>query len=519
MNRLACMLILAANLTAALPLTLAAAERAPEEEAGTAYRQGQFETSGRLFLRAARASPERAATHAYNAACAFARAGQPDHAFDALDLAIHHGLHDAAGLASDEDLASLRGLPRWPALVQRVQVLESTAKAAVTIMSDHSLPLATRILAAHSAAKRAPELLANPNSLFAQLFSNMAAFGGEYELAGRTYLRVNSDAYSLDGGDHAEVDGPAALLRATASRKAVFFNESHALPISRVVVASMLAPLRAQGFDTLAVEALSVVPAPAGSSCAISELSDAGLAFRGHPVGDTGYYINEPVFADLVTRAIALGYRVVAYETAGGPEETQQAREAGMARNLGCLFKERPGTRLVALAGFGHISELDTFMGQKGGAMARHFKDASGIDPLSVDTTLFAGRPSLAPGAAFRVFQAADGTLVGAPDRGYDVVATVGGSASRSDARDSWLSLGGGRRAARVEPRACGAARPCVVEAVDAASSDLRVAGDRCTLQPGEDGCTLFLRPGSYRIRGTSELGSRSERRILRVER
>ncbi|MBL8862636.1 MAG: hypothetical protein JNK02_11570 [Planctomycetes bacterium] len=53
----------------------------------------------------------------YNLACSLALTGRTDEAFRTLERAILHGYDDPAHLSLDEDLASLRGDPRFAALL------------------------------------------------------------------------------------------------------------------------------------------------------------------------------------------------------------------------------------------------------------------------------------------------------------------------------------------------------------------------------------------------------------------
>jgi predicted esterase len=57
----------------------------------------------------------------YNHACALARLGRKDDAFAALDRAAQAGYGDADHMQADEDLASLRGDPRYAAVVDKVK--------------------------------------------------------------------------------------------------------------------------------------------------------------------------------------------------------------------------------------------------------------------------------------------------------------------------------------------------------------------------------------------------------------
>ncbi len=82
-----------------MALAYAAAER-------VCFVRGDFEQAAQLAEAAFREEPQ--PTLAYDAACAWARAGKPESALRMLTLAAQNGFHDAATAATDPDLASLR---------------------------------------------------------------------------------------------------------------------------------------------------------------------------------------------------------------------------------------------------------------------------------------------------------------------------------------------------------------------------------------------------------------------------
>jgi hypothetical protein len=93
-------------------------------QAQEAYDQKRYADSARLFA----AAVEKGATHPnvfYNAACSYALAGDAGQAFGFLDRAIDAGYRDAKHLQADTDLTSLRGDPRWKAVVARCEAAES----------------------------------------------------------------------------------------------------------------------------------------------------------------------------------------------------------------------------------------------------------------------------------------------------------------------------------------------------------------------------------------------------------
>jgi hypothetical protein len=171
------------------------------------------------------------------------------------------------------------------------------------------------------------------------------------------------------------------LLAATAEERLVMFNEVHFAPHHRRLVTELLPQLYAQGFRYLALEALWE--------------DGETLAARGFPTTRSGFYLREPAFAELVRRALDLGFQLVGYDF------YTKDREAEQAQNLyERTFGRDPDARVVVLAGFGHIHE-----GAPRGRpmMAQLLKKNYGIDPLTIDQAEFSGgEPGVAivePGA------------------------------------------------------------------------------------------------------------------------
>lgn len=124
------------------------------------------------------------------------------------------------------------------------------------------------------------------------------------------------------------------------------------------------------------------------------------LGRRGYPaLGKTGYYTNEPLYGDLVRTAMALGFKIVAYEysnEAGDGSmvspDYQKKRDRGQAQNLYArVFQNNPDAKLVVQAGYDHIHERDR---EFWSPMAAYFREVTGIDPLTVEQTEMSERSS-----------------------------------------------------------------------------------------------------------------------------
>ena len=163
-----------------------------------------------------------------------------------------------------------------------------------------------------------------------------------------------------------------AILDAARSRQVVMVNESHHVSQHRAFMHSLLKPLYDAGFRYLAAEVLNVsVPRGADVSNLDNQVRD-----------------DDPVTAELMHTAHALGYHLVAYDinTGNGFEE----RERTQARNIAAVIEQDSTARVVVLAGLGHINEQETSTGYT--YMAHYFRDRTGIDPLTIDQTALTER-------------------------------------------------------------------------------------------------------------------------------
>lgn len=303
-----------------------------------------------------------------------------------------------------------------------------------------------------------------------------------------------------------------AIARLAKDRKAVFFNENHSYPLTRTLTVQMLARLRKEGFDTFAAETLYQTDMEA-------------LPKRGYVVSDTGFYTEEPVYAEMVNEALRLGYRVVAYEALS--DATGDARETEQARNLKReVFDKHPDARLVVNAGYAHIQEHGKYLG--GAAMAQHFSRMTDIDPLTVEQTMLIPHDKqasdhpyyrdavqrLAPTQPI-VFTDKDGKPWSLKPKAYDISVLFPEEVLQRG-RPTWLALGGQRVPYEVSGRMCDEQYPCMAEARYEGDPDEAVPADRAViefkgrvaafgdkLRQSSDPhpvTELWLRPGKYEI-------------------
>ena len=169
------------------------------------------------------------------------------------------------------------------------------------------------------------------------------------------------------------LDATQEIVMQIADKRIVMFNEEHHNPFHRLYLETLLTDFKKQGFSVLAVETLN--------------WEDKELNSRKYAISATGTYTKEPYFANLVRKAIKLGYTVLPYETRDTLDYSIANREKNQANNLAKILKEKPGKVLV-LAGYMHIAEkpLQGYHGVNEW-MASILKREHGIDPLTIDQT------------------------------------------------------------------------------------------------------------------------------------
>ena len=319
--------------------------------------------------------------------------------------------------------------------------------------------------------------------VFGQYLSWYQTFIGDYDAARATFSIARNaqadDAPSPLAAGFNPRPADAVIERLAQGRRAVFFNEAHSAPVTRTLTIQMLAKLRALGFDCFAAEALST--------------ADHDLARRGYPTADSGLYIDEPIYGEMIRAALRLGYKVIAYDA--DDNGSGDAREKACAESLyQQTFARDPQARLVVNAGFGHIQKSGAHLG--GASMAEEFAKISGIEPLSIEQTMLieharpaqdhpfyrAAMSAPHPDRPF-VYVGADGKPWTLKPGQYDV-SVFFPPETRVDGRPTWPGLYGARLPYAVDAQLCHGTMPCLIEARYANEGDDAVAADRVVMGP-----------------------------------
>ena len=152
--------------------------------------------------------------------------------------------------------------------------------------------------------------------------------------------------------------------------------------------------------------------------------------------------------------------------------------------------------------------------------MAARLKSATGLDPLTVDTTFCRygdHHPATAPGRVFLDMEGKPSTF-GPYEGKVDLAVHLPWPEERTG-----LAAASAHRSALGKPVAIpDALKPVqgriVIEAFRRDQAETTLPMDRLLLRPGDEGLSLFLPPGSYQLIGWGENGLEQGRMTIEVE-
>ncbi len=351
--------------------------------------------------------------------------------------------------------------------------------------------------------------------IFGQYLSWFQTFIGDYDGAAASFSiaqpRQDDDGPSPIGAGYTLKPAADVILEMAKARRAVFFNEAHSAPITRTLTIELLPKLRELGYNYFAAETLYD--------------TDRDLQKRGYATPKSGFYVNEPLYGEMIHTALRLGFKVIPYdvENAGAGDARERA---GAERLYQEVFKKDPNAKLVVNAGFAHVQKSGKYL--RGSSMGEFFKQISGIDPLTVEQTMMMqhGRPNqdhpyyaaIVQQLKFNkpsVFVATDGKVWTLKPDKYDI-SVVFPTHAIIRSRPNWLVLDGERTVYAISSDMCRNQYPCMVEAYDASEGEDAVPADRALLnmfdaqtsenerlQNGmvQSQSRLFLRPGTYHLK------------------
>lgn len=183
---------------------------------------------------------------------------------------------------------------------------------------------------------------------------------------------INYSASKIDSlrQNYTTKDAVDYIIEQAKEHQIVVINEAHHSSLHRFFTKSLLRKLFDNGYRNLGLETLSY-----------GERLDSSLHRRKYPVLETGHYIKDPQFGNLVREALEVGYQLFPYEnmSMGGGKP----REIAQAKNIAEVIKANPGEKFLIYCGFEHVYEGPHRTWEK--AMAGRLTEYTGIDPLTID--------------------------------------------------------------------------------------------------------------------------------------
>lgn len=173
---------------------------------------------------------------------------------------------------------------------------------------------------------------------------------------------------------YSKVNAIDYIVEQAKKNQVVIINEAHHNSFHRVFTKSLLKKLYNKGYKNLGLEALSN-----------GKRNDTLLNKRKHPVQETGYYIKDPQFGDLVRTALQIGYHVFPYEQT--TNSNGKPREIEQAKNIQKVIQSRPNEKFLIHSGFDHALEGKHNYWEK--AMAGRLTEFTGINPLTINQVVY----------------------------------------------------------------------------------------------------------------------------------
>lgn len=179
------------------------------------------------------------------------------------------------------------------------------------------------------------------------------------------------------------VEPVAYIAERAAGARVTMINEAHDMPQTRALIMKVAAVLRGEGYAGYGAETFNM---------------QIGSYEPDWPQIEDGWYSREPIYGRLIRQLRRQKYRLLNYEfipladSKGSFAQQADEREMGEASNLmmqqtGLQRSLGDGVKILVHVGYGHLTEKAA----EGHAvqMGQRFKEASGIDPLTIDQTVF----------------------------------------------------------------------------------------------------------------------------------
>ena len=296
--------------------------------------------------------------------------------------------------------------------------------------------------------------------------------------------------------DISHTDARKYIIDKAKDQQVIMINEAHCKPLHRVFTLSLLDDLYKQGFRYLAMEALS----------------NYSTQFVQKVDMTTGHYIAEPIGAELVRKALKLGYTLVPYEDTATIHHSGTQRDSTQAANIYKVLKKDPEAKILVHAGYGHVSEEP--IGNNYIPLGMAFKKLSGIDPFTIDQTEMTDGSNFEYGRIFydlyikkyplqytSVAMQKNKPVSPLESTGYDLT-VIHPKTMYKNGRATWYSLNGSRAEIPVQPaeRNLFMVQAYYQNEYSEKNLGLKIPADQTYITAENGYYHLYLRKGKYKL-------------------
>lgn len=207
------------------------------------------------------------------------------------------------------------------------------------------------------------------------MLTTFSSFAGDVKENESAYINSRHwDTDIVEDSSYTALNAVDEIDSIAHKHQVIMFNESHIDPRGRLFLTNLLPTLKAAGFTYLFLEGLR----------------EDDINERGFPLQTSGFYTCEPMFGNLLRKAIQLGFKLIPYDCYNAPCNGIAEREQHQATSIYETLKNNPQAKAVVFAGHGHINKDP----QKNW-MAHRFKTLSGIDPFCINQSINSEAPQL----------------------------------------------------------------------------------------------------------------------------
>ncbi|WP_105168402.1 hypothetical protein [Pseudoalteromonas sp. T1lg23B] len=197
--------------------------------------------------------------------------------------------------------------------------------------------------------------------LIHQFIATYFSFIGLHQRAERLYQFGQSISQQQALDNFTAYDALDEITTLAKQNKLLMVNEAHHIPKHRWLTKELLIRLKSEGYSYLALEALA-------------KKDEQRINKQGYATNQSGIYMRDPAFSELISIAKELGYTLVSYD-----KYTYDREKEGAENIINKTFALDPDAKVIVHCGYSHIDEKHK--------LASVLAAKLNIDPLTIDQT------------------------------------------------------------------------------------------------------------------------------------